>query len=127
MIDEAFTNLKSVRFRRLIDAAPDAFLNWKERCGRMRDRARATLVARPHLAALKMKALDRAKIEDELRQAQLATRIRTLRGIEAEVELRQMRIEREINDGLYQGILSPSIKVDVSGVIMISSAPFPLN
>lgn len=121
------TNLKSVRFRRLIDAAPDAFLNWKERCGRMRDRARATLVARPYLAASKMKALDRAKIEDELRQAQLTTRIRTLSGIEAEVELRQMQIEREINDGLYQGILSPLIKVDVSGVIMISSAPFPLN
>jgi hypothetical protein len=38
-----------------------------------------------------------------------------------------MQIEREINDGLYQGILSPLIKVDVSGVIMISSAPFPLN
>lgn len=121
------TNLKSLRFRSLIEAAPDAFSNWSERCNRMRDKAKATLLARSHLAESKKNALARAKVEDEMRQAQLATRIRTLTGPEAEAERRLLQVERDINDGLYLGILAPSIRVDVAGVVMISSAPFPLS
>lgn len=121
------TNLKSARFRSLIEAVPDAFANWNERCARMRDKAKNTLLARTYLAESKKKALARAKVEDETRQAQLGTRIRTLTGVEAEAERHQLRVEREINDALYLGIRSPTIKVDVAGVVLIASAQFPLS
>jgi len=119
------TNLKSLRFRSLMEVAPDSFANWGERCVRMRDRAKANLVARKSLEDAKVVAIQRARIEDEVREAQLATRIRMLDGVEADSEREQLAIETKINAALYQGIEAPSIKVDVAGMVILSGMPFP--
>jgi ATP-dependent helicase HepA len=121
------TNLKSLRLRMLIMAAPDAFANWNLRCVRMRDTAKAILLARARLAESKQAALARARVEDEVRFAQLRTRIQSLTGCEAEVERDQLAAEQAINEGLYRGIAAPSVKVDVAGVVLLSAGPYPLS
>jgi ATP-dependent helicase HepA len=119
------TNLKSLRFRSLMDALPDTFANWGERCARMRDRAKAILLARPSLAEAKITAIKRARIEDEIREAQLATRIRMLDGVESESEHKQLELETQLNQALYQGIKNPIVKIDVAGVVILTDTPFP--
>ncbi len=119
------TNLKPARLYRLKEASPNAFANWGNRCVRMRDKAKAILLSRPGLEVSKKRALAQAKIEDEIREAQLKTRIQTLTGSEADGERYQLRVENETNQALYRGILSPSIKVDVAGVFVISAAAYP--
>lgn len=118
------TNLKSLRFRSLMEIVPDTFANWGERCVRMRDRAKAILIARPTHTDAKVVAVERARIEDEVRAAQLATRIRILEGVEADSEREQLEFEKKLNVALYKGIENPSIKVDVAGVVILSSNPF---
>jgi ATP-dependent helicase HepA len=121
------TNLKSLRFRSLMEIAPDSFANWGERCIRMRDRAKAILIARSNHTAAKVVAIKRARIEDEVREAQLATRIRMLNGVEANSEREQLEFEVNLNAALYQGIENPSIKVDVAGVVILAKTPFQGN
>ena len=118
------TNLKSLRFRSLMETAPDTFANWGERCMQMRDRAKAILIDRPTHTDAKVAAIKRARIEDEVREAQLATRIRMLDGVEADSERKQLTLEAKLNAALYKGIESPSIKIDVAGAVILSSAPF---
>ena len=120
------TNLKTVRLRALMAAAPDGFANWDLRCGRMRDAAKKIVLARANLAEAKKAALARANLEDEIRHAQLRARIQSLAGAEAELERRQLLTEQAINAGLYRGIEEPTIKVDVAGVVLLSDSPFPL-
>ena len=120
------TNLKTSRLRALMDAAPEAFANWGMRCSRMRDAAMGRLLARTQLAEAKKAAHARARIEDEIRHAQLRTRIQSLSGVQAILERRQLESEQAINAGLYQGIHTPSIKVDVAGVVFLSASPYPL-
>lgn len=119
-------NLKSWRLRMLMKAAPDAFANWNLRCVRMCDAAKARLLARARLAASKQMALARAHVEDEVRHAQLHTRIQSLTGCEAKVERDQLAAEIAINEGLYRGIDAPLVKVDVAGVVLLSATPYPL-
>lgn len=121
------TNLKSTRLRALMKAAPDAFENWNLRCVRMRDTAKAKLLARASLSEAKQAALARARVEDEVRQAQLRTRIQSLTGREADVERARLTAEQAINESLYRGIAAPSIKVDVAGVVLLSASPYPLS
>lgn len=121
------TNLKSRRLRMLMKAAPDAFTNWNLRCVRMCDAAKAKLLARARLAASKQMALARAHVEDEVRHAQLHTRIQSLTGCEAKVERDQLAAELAINEGLYRGIDAPFVKVDVAGVVLLSATPYPLS
>lgn len=118
------TNLNPKRFRSLIKAIPDVFSNWQERCDRMCDLANAILVRRQELINRKREAIARAQVEDEIRYAQLETRIQTLDGTEAVSEQAQLTLERKLNTALYNGIRTPSIKVDVAGVIFLSSLPF---
>lgn len=119
------TNLKPARFHKLIESAPEAFSNWKERCARLREAALAIVRTRQYLENAKKNALSQGKIEDETREAQLLTRIRTLTGVEAGAERNQLRMEEEISDSLYRGIISPSIKVDVAGVVIVAPFKFP--
>ena len=121
------TNLKSVRLRALMEAAPDAFANWNLRCNRMRDIAKSKLLARASLAASKRTALAKARAEDEIRHAQFGTRIKSLTGREADVERDQLAAERAINEALYRGIDSPNVKIDVVGAVLLSSGPYPLS
>lgn len=121
------TNLKTLRFLSLMEALPDTFANWAERCARMRDHAKAILLARPSLAETKKIAIERARIEDEIREAQLATRIRMLDGIEAESERSQLELETKLNQALYQGIKNPIVKIDVVGVVILSDKSFPMS
>ncbi|MDD5034961.1 MAG: hypothetical protein PHE55_09405, partial [Methylococcaceae bacterium] len=120
------TNLKSVRLRALMEGAPDAFANWNLRCERMRNTAKAKLLARASLAESKRAATDRAREEDAVRQAQLRTRIQALTGREADLERNQLEAEQAINEGLYRGIIDPSVKVDVAGMVLLSATPYPL-
>lgn len=121
------TNLKSLRFRSLMEKFPATFLNWEQRCIRMRDKAKDILIAREHLANAKAAAIRRARIEDVVREAQLATRIRMLDGVEADSEQVQLAFESNLNSALYRGIENPSIKVDVAGMVILSCRPFPLE
>lgn len=116
-------NLGPEHFRALNRYLPDAFGNWNERCLRMHDRARALVLARPELAARKNKALARAHAQDDVRYAQLRTRIQSLSGTEAQVESAQLDLEQRLNDALYEGIAGPELKVDVAGVMFLSEQP----
>jgi ATP-dependent helicase HepA len=118
------TNLSSERFLSLMAVEVDIFTNWSERCFRMRNRANDIVLSRSELAEAKILALNNANIEDEVRVAQLTTRIRMLEGIEAELERKQLVLEHKINEALYQGIENPSVKVDVTGVVILSAKPF---
>ena len=118
------TNLKSSRFRSLMECAPDTFSNWEVRCVRMRDRAKAILNNRTEIIDSKKNAIERARIEDEIRAAQLSTRIRLLEGVEAQSEREQLTAEMSLNEALYKGIQEPSIKVDVAGMVILSNVQF---
>ena len=119
-------NLETPYLRAFRRVAPDTFANWEERCERMRDRALAIVMARPELKGRQHRALDRAVAEDEIRYAQLQTRIQSLQGREAQAEAHQLALEQELNRALHRGILSPSIKVDVAGVVFLTSEPVSL-
>ncbi|TAK84806.1 MAG: hypothetical protein EPO20_13265 [Betaproteobacteria bacterium] len=118
------TNLNSSRIHMLARAMPDAFASWADRCTHMRRRAHEVLLNREELAARKGAALARAETEDDVRYAQLRTRMQTLRGKEAEKEGLQLRFEKHLNQALYEGIAQPSIKVDVIGVVFLSLRSF---
>jgi ATP-dependent helicase HepA len=105
-------------FRRL---APDTFENWSERCSRMRDRAFSIVAASQELLHSQQSAVKRALLEDDIRYAQLHTRIQSLQGSEAKVEKHQLTMERELGAALIRGITTPSIKVDVAGVVFLTS------
>ncbi len=120
------TNLKSTRLRTLMEAAPTAFANWDVRCSRMCEAAMGKLLARPILAEAKKAALARARLEDDIRHAQLRARIQSMSGGQALLERRQLESEQAINAGLYQGIHAPCVKVDVAGVVLLSASPYPL-
>lgn len=106
--------------------SPDTFTNWAERCERMRDKAKAIVQSRQQLLALQKDSLGRALAEDEIRYAQLRTRIQSLDGKEASAEAEQLVLEQALNEALHGGISSPSIKVDVAGVIFLTSEPVSL-
>jgi ATP-dependent helicase HepA len=114
-------NLKLSYLRAFQKVAPDTFTNWEERCHRMRDRALAIAMAKPELRDRQRVALERALAEEEIRYAQLQTRIQSLRGTEAQTEARQLKFERALNEALHRGISSPSVKVDVAGVVFLTS------
>lgn len=116
-------NLGAEHFRALKRQAPDTFANWYERCLRMNKRAHALVLARPELAALKRAALARARAEDDVRHAQMRTRIRSLNGAEAEAESAEFELEQRLNDALYEGIANPVVRVDVTGVVFLAEQP----
>ena len=106
--------------------SPDFLMNWAERCERMRDKAKAIVKSRPELLERQKDSLGRALAEDEIRYAQLCTRIQSLDGMEARAEAEQLALERSLNEALHRGISSPSIKVDVAGVVFLTSEPVSL-
>jgi ATP-dependent helicase HepA len=114
-------NLSAEHFRGMKKMAPDVFANWHERCVRMHNSARSIVLARAELAERKKTALKRARMEDEIRYAQLRTRIQSLSGLEAHAESVQFALEVSLNESLYKGIATPSMKVDVAGVVLLSS------
>jgi ATP-dependent helicase HepA len=116
-------NLGSEHFRALKRQAPNAFANWHERCLRMNERAHSLVLARPELEAFKRAALKRARAEDEVRHAQMRTRIRSLDGAEAEAESAGFELEQRLNEALYEGIINPVVKVDVAGVVFLAEQP----
>jgi ATP-dependent helicase HepA len=69
------------------------------------------------------KSVKRSLAEDEIRHAQLQTRIQSLQGSEAEAEANQLDLERELSAALLRGISAPSVKVDVAGVVFLTSEP----
>lgn len=110
--------------RKQIKFLTSTFANWGERCVRIRDLARAILVGRREFVDSKNNAIARAEVEDEVRYAQLATRIQSLDGAEAEAEQSLLAFETKLHAALYRGIADPSIKVDVVGVVFLSRLAF---
>lgn len=106
--------------------SPDTLANWGKRCERMRDKAKAIAEAKPELLERQKDSLGRALAEDEIRYAQLRTRIQSLDGREAVAEAEQLALESSINEALHRGISSPSIKVDVAGAVFLTSEPVSL-
>ncbi len=92
----------------------------------MRDKAKDIVLARPELHERQNQALKRALEEDEIRYAQLQTRIRFLQGIEQADEERQFKLEKAISEALNRGIRSPQVKVDVAGVVFLTREPAPI-
>lgn len=106
--------------------SPDILTNWNERCERMRDKANAIVRSRSELLDRQKASLERALAEDEIRYAQLRTRIQSLDGKEASAEAEQLVLEQALNEALHRGISCPSIKVDVAGVVFLTSEPVSL-
>lgn len=119
-------NLETPYLRSFRKMAPDTFINWEARCERMRDLAIAIAIARPQLKERQQSALERAQAEAEIRYAQLQTRIQSLKSKEAEAEAHQLMLEQALNGALHRGISSPSVKVDVAGVVFLTSQPVSL-
>lgn len=105
---------------------PEILTNWTERCERMGDKAKDIVKSKPELLERQRDSLERALAEDEIRYAQLRTRIRFLDGKEASAEAKQFALERALNEALHRGISSPSIRVDVAGAIFLTSEPVSL-
>jgi len=103
--------------------SPDFLENWNERCGRLRDRAKIIVKSSSALLVRQKNSLERAMAEDEIRYAQLRTRIQSVGGREANSEVAQLSLERSLNEALHHGISNPSIKVDVAGVVFLTSEP----
>jgi ATP-dependent helicase HepA len=118
-------NLETPLMNLLRRFAPDTFDNWAIRCERMRDKALDIVRLRPELQQKQRLAMDRARAEDQIRYAQLQTRIRSLQGIEQADEERQFQLEQAISEALHRGIHSPLIKVDVAGVVFLTKKPAP--
>ena len=114
-------NLEMPHLRAFRRMAPDTFANWSERCVRMRDRALVIVTARDELLNSQQGAVKRALAEDEIRFAQLQTRIQSLDGAEALAESSQLELERALGEALRRGIVTPSVKVDVAGVVFLTS------
>jgi len=114
-------NLEMPHLRAFRRIAPDTFANWNERCMRMRERALAIVLAREELLQSQKLAVKRALSEDDIRYAQLQTRIQSLHGGEAQAESSQLALEKALGAALLQGITKPSVKVDVAGVVFLSS------
>ena len=118
------TNLNPARFDSLFEAMPSTFSNWGDRCERIRDCALSLLMRREEFIDSKNNAITKARLEDEVRYAQLAARIQSLEGIEAKAEEEVLALEVKLHEALYAGIADPSIKVDVVGVIFLSHRAF---
>jgi len=119
------TNLKSTRLIPLAEVMPDVFVNWPERCERMLERARTIVLNKENISEAKEHAIKHARVEDEIREAQLRTRIVSLDGVEAQAEKEQLHLERQLSAALYRGIETPLIKTDVAGMVILSNMPFP--
>ena len=116
-------NLDISYFGALKKWSPDVLTNWTERCERMRDKAIAIVKSRPEMLERQRVSLERALAEDEIRYAQLRTRIQSLVGREARAEAVQLELEQGLNEALHRGISFPSIKVDVAGVVFLTNHP----
>lgn len=119
-------NLETPYLRAFRKMALDTFANWEERCERMRASALDIVMARPELEERQQRALERAVAEDDIRYAQLQTRIQSLHGREAQAEAQQLELEQALNNALHRGISSPTAKVDVAGVVFLTSEPVSL-
>ncbi|MBF0239226.1 MAG: SWF/SNF helicase family protein [SAR324 cluster bacterium] len=117
------TNLNPNRFSSLIRSTPDFFDNWNLRCHRMREKALSILVNQQDLQDSQRDAIKNAKIQDEIRYAQLSTRIQHLTGKEADNEQKQLIFEKKLNEALYDGIQDPMIHLDVVGVVFLTNKP----
>ncbi|MBX9602401.1 MAG: hypothetical protein K2X35_15435 [Bryobacteraceae bacterium] len=106
--------------------SPDTFANWGNRCERMRDKAKAIVTSKPELLERQKDSLGRALAEDEIRYAQLQSRIQSLDGREAIAEAEQLALEMSLNEALHRGISSPSVKIDVVGAVFLTSEPVSL-
>lgn len=126
-INEAYkdTNLKSLRFRSLMQKMPNEFDNWKARCFRMREFALNHIKNNESLNNSIRTAIATAKVAGELRETQLMTRIQLLEGIEADSEKNQLVIESALSNLIYKGIQNPSIKIDATGMTFLTSQIFP--
>jgi ATP-dependent helicase HepA len=116
-------NLEMPHLRAFRRMDPDTFVNWSERCVRMRDHALTIVMAREELLMSQKGAVKRALAENEIRFAQLHTRIQSLDGAEARAEFCQLTLERALGEALCRGISTPSVKVDVAGVVFLTSDP----
>ncbi len=116
-------NLDASYLAALSSWSPDTLVNWADRCERMRDKAKALVLSKPELVQKQKDSLSRAMAEDEIRYAQLLTRIQSLDAREAVSESEQLALEQSLNEALHRGISSPSIKVDVAGAVFLTGEP----
>ena len=126
MVGYVDTNLRTQRLQYLIADRPDHFGNWAERCVKMRNRALAILEEREELAGRIRAAVKRSEYGDEIRFAQLSSRIQYLEGNEATVEQQRLVLEKALSTALIEGVMEPSIRVDVAGFVFLTNEPFSM-
>ena len=113
-------NLDASYLTALKSWSPDSLINWGDRCDRMRNKAKEIALSKQELLQQQEDSLSRASAEDDIRYAQLRTRIQSLVSREALAESEQLALEQALNEALQKGIASPSIKVDVAGVVFLT-------
>lgn len=113
-------NLDSASFRKLALETPDFFSTWDERCERLEIAATSIVLNRLDLRNRQKFAERRLKERDQIRFEQLMTRIQMLPDDEASDEQSRLNLEKKISEALIMGVHSPSVTIDVVGVIILS-------
>lgn len=118
------TNLNTSRFQRLKQRVPEVFDDWPTRCAGMRARAEAFVMSDQALLARQAEALENARHESAIREAQLVARIHSLPETEALEEQGNLQTEADLDEALRAGINQPSVRLDVVGFMMLSQQPY---
>lgn len=121
------TNLGPERLRYLANSEPERFGNWALRCERMRDRALVNLQGKEILKETTRTALKRKAMVDEIRFAQLETRLQLLRAREVTAEREMFDLEKRLAAALEQGIKEPLVRLDVVGMTYVTDRAFRMN
>ena len=93
---------------------------WAEFVANGREQAEHILKQLTELDKRSKQAVDRAREIDEVRFAQLRTRIHKADPVEADEQMRLLAIEKNVSAALYEGILSPHISLDTIGAVFVS-------
>jgi len=117
-------NLNIFRLPKIKEALPFNFEGWNDQCVWMRDRAEKRLVENESLVLNQKEAIERARVQNEVRYAQLTTRIKHLSGKEGKNERLRLEFEKAINEALCKGIITPSTRLDVVGAVFLSRHSF---
>ena len=93
---------------------------WTEFVTNGRERAEHIMEQLTELEKRSQQGVDRAREIDEIRFAQLRTRIHKAVSVEAEELMRLLGLEKNVSEALYDGILSPHISLDTIGAVFVS-------
>ena len=113
-------NLNRERWRQVSSLELPIMELWAEFVTKGRGRAEYILKQLTELEQRSRQAVDRVREIDEVRFAQLRTRIHKAVPAEAEEQRRLLALEKNVSAALYDGILTPHISLDTIGAVFVS-------